>query len=184
MHLNAGLAAQGSPTRRCRGVDECERVGHGGADDNLIEGGEMKFVCKPGARNITVIFQPLLRYSADPHTECRAQNACGANAALFLADGFLMAKLSLCADGSLHLLQPAMQLMAALMTGAVGGCGTGTVRVRGSDVDSSGGGAAREGQWTDERREERKLDDRKRTEGLCHPALSPGVETKRTMSPH
>lgn len=33
----------------------------GGADDNLIEGGEMKFVCKPGARNITVIFQPLLR---------------------------------------------------------------------------------------------------------------------------
>lgn len=35
----------------------------GGADDNLIEGGEMKFVCKPGARNITVIFQPLLRYS-------------------------------------------------------------------------------------------------------------------------
>lgn len=34
----------------------------GGADDNLIEGGEMKFVCKPGARNITVIFQPLLRY--------------------------------------------------------------------------------------------------------------------------
>lgn len=37
----------------------------GGADDNLIEGGEMKFVCKPGARNITVIFQPLLRY-----TEC------------------------------------------------------------------------------------------------------------------
>lgn len=37
----------------------------GGADDNLIEGGEMKFVCKPGARNITVIFQPLLRYSTD-----------------------------------------------------------------------------------------------------------------------
>lgn len=35
----------------------------GGADDNLIEGGEMKFVCKPGARNITVIFQPLLRYT-------------------------------------------------------------------------------------------------------------------------
>uniref|UniRef100_A0A672GXZ0 Exocyst complex component Sec8 n=1 Tax=Salarias fasciatus TaxID=181472 RepID=A0A672GXZ0_SALFA len=34
----------------------------GGADDNLIEGGEMKFVCKPGARNITVIFQPLLRF--------------------------------------------------------------------------------------------------------------------------
>lgn len=33
----------------------------GGADDNLIEGGEMKFVCKPGARNITVIFQPLIR---------------------------------------------------------------------------------------------------------------------------
>ncbi|XP_017270391.1 exocyst complex component 4 isoform X2 [Kryptolebias marmoratus] len=35
----------------------------GGADDNLIEGGEMKFVCKPGARNITVIFQPLLSSS-------------------------------------------------------------------------------------------------------------------------
>ncbi|XP_023686899.1 exocyst complex component 4 [Paramormyrops kingsleyae] len=34
----------------------------GGADDNLIEGGETKFVCKPGARNITVIFQPLLRF--------------------------------------------------------------------------------------------------------------------------
>uniref|UniRef100_A0A674N002 Exocyst complex component Sec8 n=1 Tax=Takifugu rubripes TaxID=31033 RepID=A0A674N002_TAKRU len=34
----------------------------GGADDNLIEGGEMKFVCKPGARNITAIFQPLLRF--------------------------------------------------------------------------------------------------------------------------
>ncbi|KAL0963046.1 hypothetical protein UPYG_G00348990 [Umbra pygmaea] len=34
----------------------------GGADDNLIDGGEMKFVCKPGARNITVIFQPLLRF--------------------------------------------------------------------------------------------------------------------------
>ncbi|XP_061768226.1 exocyst complex component 4 [Nerophis ophidion] len=34
----------------------------GGADDNLMEGGEMKFVCKPGARNITVIFQPLLRF--------------------------------------------------------------------------------------------------------------------------
>ncbi|XP_056434231.1 exocyst complex component 4 [Gadus chalcogrammus] len=34
----------------------------GGADDNLIEGGEMKFVCKPGARNITVIFQPLLSF--------------------------------------------------------------------------------------------------------------------------
>ncbi|KAI7791648.1 exocyst complex component 4 [Triplophysa rosa] len=32
----------------------------GGADDNLIEGGETKFLCKPGARNITVIFQPLL----------------------------------------------------------------------------------------------------------------------------
>lgn len=37
----------------------------GGADDNLIEGGEMKFVCKPGARNITVIFQPLLRYGTE-----------------------------------------------------------------------------------------------------------------------
>ncbi|XP_077565639.1 exocyst complex component 4 [Stigmatopora nigra] len=34
----------------------------GGADDNLMEGGEMKFLCKPGARNITVIFQPLLRF--------------------------------------------------------------------------------------------------------------------------
>ncbi|XP_051911425.1 exocyst complex component 4 [Hippocampus zosterae] len=34
----------------------------GGTDDNLMEGGEMKFVCKPGARNITVIFQPLLRF--------------------------------------------------------------------------------------------------------------------------
>ncbi|KAI4902077.1 hypothetical protein NFI96_020359 [Prochilodus magdalenae] len=33
----------------------------GGADDNLIEGGETQFLCKPGARNITVIFQPLLR---------------------------------------------------------------------------------------------------------------------------
>ncbi|XP_078091949.1 exocyst complex component 4 isoform X2 [Mustelus asterias] len=32
----------------------------GGADDNLIEGGGTKFVCKPGARNITVIFHPLL----------------------------------------------------------------------------------------------------------------------------
>ncbi|KAI9533608.1 Exocyst complex component 4 [Dissostichus eleginoides] len=77
----------------------------GGADDNLIEGGEMKFVCKPGARNITVIFQPLL----------------SANEALFLADGFLMAELWHSTDGSPHLLQPAMQLMAALMTEAVGG---------------------------------------------------------------
>uniref|UniRef100_A0AAY4BT98 Exocyst complex component Sec8 n=1 Tax=Denticeps clupeoides TaxID=299321 RepID=A0AAY4BT98_9TELE len=34
----------------------------GGADDNLIEGGETKFLCKPGARNITVIFHPLLRF--------------------------------------------------------------------------------------------------------------------------
>ncbi|XP_053719677.1 exocyst complex component 4 isoform X2 [Synchiropus splendidus] len=34
----------------------------GGADDNLMEGGEMKFLCKPGARNITVIFQPLLSF--------------------------------------------------------------------------------------------------------------------------
>uniref|UniRef100_F6T155 Exocyst complex component Sec8 n=1 Tax=Equus caballus TaxID=9796 RepID=F6T155_HORSE len=33
----------------------------GGPDDNLIEGGGTKFVCKPGARNITVIFHPLLR---------------------------------------------------------------------------------------------------------------------------
>ncbi|KAJ6666286.1 hypothetical protein lerEdw1_000558, partial [Lerista edwardsae] len=32
-----------------------------GPDDNLIEGGGTKFVCKPGARNITVIFHPLLR---------------------------------------------------------------------------------------------------------------------------
>ncbi|XP_076861460.1 exocyst complex component 4 isoform X2 [Brachyhypopomus gauderio] len=37
----------------------------GGADDNLIEGGETKFLCKPGARNITVIFQPLQRPSPD-----------------------------------------------------------------------------------------------------------------------
>nr|XP_035110975.2 exocyst complex component 4 isoform X1 [Callithrix jacchus] len=35
---------------------------HGGPDDNLIEGGGTKFVCKPGARNITVIFHPLLRF--------------------------------------------------------------------------------------------------------------------------
>ncbi|XP_030681551.1 exocyst complex component 4 isoform X2 [Nomascus leucogenys] len=34
----------------------------GGPDDNLIEGGGTKFVCKPGARNITVIFHPLLRF--------------------------------------------------------------------------------------------------------------------------
>ncbi|XP_019365174.1 PREDICTED: exocyst complex component 4 isoform X2 [Gavialis gangeticus] len=34
----------------------------GGPDDNLIEGGGSKFVCKPGARNITVIFHPLLRF--------------------------------------------------------------------------------------------------------------------------
>uniref|UniRef100_A0A4W3IQQ7 Exocyst complex component Sec8 n=1 Tax=Callorhinchus milii TaxID=7868 RepID=A0A4W3IQQ7_CALMI len=34
----------------------------GGADDNLIEGGGTTFVCKPGARNITVIFHPLLRF--------------------------------------------------------------------------------------------------------------------------
>lgn len=44
------------------------------------------------------------------------------NRALFLADGFLMAMLWHAADGSLHLLQQAMQLMAALMTKAVGGC--------------------------------------------------------------
>lgn len=44
-----------------RDVSVLPRVS-GGADDNLIEGGEMKFVCKPGARNITMIFQPLLRY--------------------------------------------------------------------------------------------------------------------------
>lgn len=47
----------------------------GGADDNLIEGGEMKFVCKPGARNITVIFQPLLRYGDTPEHTGRKQNA-------------------------------------------------------------------------------------------------------------
>ncbi|XP_073918898.1 exocyst complex component 4 isoform X1 [Castor canadensis] len=35
----------------------------GGPDDNLIEGGGTKFVCKPGARNITIIFHPLLRAS-------------------------------------------------------------------------------------------------------------------------
>ncbi|XP_031311253.1 exocyst complex component 4 isoform X3 [Camelus dromedarius] len=35
----------------------------GGPDDNLIEGGGTKFVCKPGARNITVIFHPLLSLS-------------------------------------------------------------------------------------------------------------------------
>ncbi|XP_029779016.1 exocyst complex component 4 isoform X1 [Suricata suricatta] len=34
----------------------------GGPDDNLIEGGGTKFVCRPGARNITVIFHPLLRF--------------------------------------------------------------------------------------------------------------------------
>ncbi|XP_072858581.1 exocyst complex component 4 isoform X1 [Pogona vitticeps] len=34
----------------------------GGPDDNLIEGGGTKFVCKPGARNITVIFHPLRRF--------------------------------------------------------------------------------------------------------------------------
>ncbi|CAM9367478.1 exocyst complex component 4 isoform X1 [Lampetra fluviatilis] len=34
----------------------------GGADDNLIEGGGVQFVCKPGARNITVIFHPLMRF--------------------------------------------------------------------------------------------------------------------------
>lgn len=45
-----------------------------------------------------------------------------ANGALFRADGFLMAKLEHTADGSLHLLQPAMQLMAVLMTKAVGVC--------------------------------------------------------------
>lgn len=39
-----------------------------------------------------------------------------------LADGFLMAKLWHSADGSLHLLQPAMQLMAAIMTKAPWGC--------------------------------------------------------------
>ncbi|XP_054414814.1 exocyst complex component 4 isoform X2 [Pongo abelii] len=37
-------------------------LGSGGPDDNLIEGGGTKFVCKPGARNITVIFHPLLRF--------------------------------------------------------------------------------------------------------------------------
>ncbi|XP_060543030.1 exocyst complex component 4 [Pantherophis guttatus] len=34
----------------------------GDPNDNLIEGGGTKFVCKPGARNITVIFHPLLRF--------------------------------------------------------------------------------------------------------------------------
>uniref|UniRef100_K7FRB4 Exocyst complex component Sec8 n=1 Tax=Pelodiscus sinensis TaxID=13735 RepID=K7FRB4_PELSI len=34
----------------------------GGPDDSLIEGGGSKFVCKPSARNITVIFHPLLRF--------------------------------------------------------------------------------------------------------------------------
>lgn len=48
-----------------------------------------------------------------------------ANGALFLADGFLMAKLWHATDGSLHLLQAAMQLMAVLTTKAVGGCSTG-----------------------------------------------------------
>uniref|UniRef100_A0A8D1S230 Exocyst complex component Sec8 n=2 Tax=Sus scrofa TaxID=9823 RepID=A0A8D1S230_PIG len=38
----------------------------GGPDDNLIEGGGTKFVCKPGARNITVIFHPLLRSGSSP----------------------------------------------------------------------------------------------------------------------
>ncbi|KAM4677534.1 exocyst complex component 4 [Discoglossus pictus] len=33
----------------------------GGHDDNLI-GGAARFVCKPGARNITIIFHPLLRF--------------------------------------------------------------------------------------------------------------------------
>ncbi|XP_063304370.1 exocyst complex component 4 [Pelobates fuscus] len=33
----------------------------GGPDDNLIGGGA-RFVCKPGARNITTIFHPLLRF--------------------------------------------------------------------------------------------------------------------------
>ncbi|XP_068132126.1 exocyst complex component 4 isoform X2 [Hyperolius riggenbachi] len=33
----------------------------GGHDDNLIGGGA-RFVCKPGARNITIIFHPLLRF--------------------------------------------------------------------------------------------------------------------------
>ncbi|KAG7320517.1 hypothetical protein KOW79_016370 [Hemibagrus wyckioides] len=49
----------------------------GGADDTLIEGGETKFLCKPGARNITVIFQPLLRFiqevesSMGPGKQCQ-----------------------------------------------------------------------------------------------------------------
>ncbi|KAF4079840.1 hypothetical protein AMELA_G00182910 [Ameiurus melas] len=49
----------------------------GGADDNLIEGGETKFLCKPGARNITVIFQPLLKFiqeielSMGPGKQCQ-----------------------------------------------------------------------------------------------------------------
>lgn len=51
---------------------------------------------------------------------CSLQTS-SANGALLLADGFVMAKLWHFADGSLHLLQPAMQVMAALMTKAVGG---------------------------------------------------------------
>lgn len=54
-----------------------------------------------------------------------------------LADGFLMAKLWHSADGSLHLLQPAMQLMAALMTKALWGCCAGNqwrIRQQGVNV--------------------------------------------------
>uniref|UniRef100_A0A8C4QM51 Exocyst complex component Sec8 n=1 Tax=Eptatretus burgeri TaxID=7764 RepID=A0A8C4QM51_EPTBU len=34
----------------------------GGADDTLMEGGTVQFVCKPRPRNITVIFRPLTRF--------------------------------------------------------------------------------------------------------------------------
>lgn len=72
--LNAGREAPAATLRTEGSASEVEAVTRadpkscaisvpGGADDNLMEGGEMKFVCKPGARNITVIFQPLLRYS-------------------------------------------------------------------------------------------------------------------------
>ncbi|XP_043943253.1 exocyst complex component 4 [Protopterus annectens] len=43
-------------------VDPASEDRPGGAHDTLIEGGGTKFVCKPGARNITVIFHPLQRF--------------------------------------------------------------------------------------------------------------------------
>ncbi|XP_050003915.1 exocyst complex component 4 isoform X1 [Alexandromys fortis] len=49
---------QGLKHSKMRVTFQCAR----GPDDNLIEGGGTKFVCKPGARNITVIFHPLLRF--------------------------------------------------------------------------------------------------------------------------